>query len=141
MTRFSVPRKLQPLLSPARYKGAYGGRGSSKSHFFAGQAILRCLSQATRIVCIREVQNSIRDSVRQLLIDKINSHGVGQLFTVLDSEIRGPHGSMIAFRCRASSNPCSLRRGTKGLTGDVAAARVIFSQGRRYSGACHRPPG
>jgi len=69
--RVEVPRKLKPLLYPKRYKGAYGGRGGAKSHFFAEQIILRCYDRPTRVVCIREVQKSIRDSVRQLLIDKI----------------------------------------------------------------------
>jgi hypothetical protein len=56
-------RVFKPLLAPARYKGAYGGRISGKSHFFAECAIERCVSGPSRIVCIREVQNSLKDSV------------------------------------------------------------------------------
>ena len=66
-----------PLLKDARYKGAFGGRGSGKSHFFAEQLILRAASRPTRAVCIREVQDTIKDSVRQLLVDKIASLGIG----------------------------------------------------------------
>ena len=53
---------FEPLLEPARYKGAWGGRGSGKSHFFAGMLIEDCLAEpgenggdGMRAVCIREV--------------------------------------------------------------------------------------
>ena len=97
MIQIQVPRKLKPLLAPRRYKGAYGGRGGAKSHFFAEQGLIRCVSRPTRMVCIREVQNSIRDSVRQLMTDKIAALGLTG-FDVLESEVRGPHGSMITFK-------------------------------------------
>lgn len=107
--RVEVPRKLRPLLqSRARYKGLYGGRGGAKSHFFAEQMIIRCATQPTRAVCIREIQLSIRDSVRQLLIDKISKFGLSG-FTVLDSEIRGPNGSMIIFRGMQSYNADNIK--------------------------------
>jgi phage terminase large subunit len=83
---------------PSRYKGAFGGRASGKSHEFAERLIARCCSAKTRAVCIREVQNSLKESVRQLLIDKIAKFGLGDQFTVLEAEIRGPHGSLIIFR-------------------------------------------
>ncbi|MEM6463341.1 MAG: phage terminase large subunit [Pseudomonadota bacterium] len=60
------PDVFRPLVAPARYKGAWGGRGSGKSHFFGGMLCLRALKQRTRAVCLREVQNSIKDSVKQL---------------------------------------------------------------------------
>lgn len=104
-----VPRALKPLLYPARYKGAYGGRGSGKSHFFAERLILRCFERRTRAVCIREVQLTIRDSVRQLLIDKISKLGLSDYFTVLDSEIRGSNGSLIIFRGMQSYNAESIK--------------------------------
>lgn len=107
--RVEVPRALKPLLVPARYKGAYGGRGSGKSHFFAEQIILRCYARPTRAVCIREVQLTIRDSVRQLLIDKIQKLGLGHCFEVLDNEIRGPRGSLIIFRGMQSYNAESIK--------------------------------
>lgn len=83
---------------PARYKGAYGGRASGKSHEFAERLIARCCERKTRAVCIREVQNSLKESVRQLLVDKIAKFGLGDQFEVLEAEIRGPHGSLIIFR-------------------------------------------
>lgn len=107
--RVELPRKLKPLLQPKRYKGAYGGRGGAKSHFFAEQVVIRCYTARTRVVCIREVQKSIKDSVRQLLIDKIAKLGVQSEFTVLDTEIRGPHGSLIIFVGMQSYNSDNIK--------------------------------
>jgi len=107
--RIEVPRKLKPLLSPKRYKGAYGGRGGSKSHFFAEQIILRCYMRPTRAVCIREVQNSIKDSVKQLLTDKIAKLGLERHFEVLESEIRGPQGSLIIFKGMQAYNADNIK--------------------------------
>ena len=107
--RVEVPRKLKPLLYPKRYKGAYGGRGGAKSHFFAEQALLRCYAAPTRIVCIREVQDSIKDSVRQLLVDKIQKLGLGQHFDALETEIRGPNGSLIIFKGMQSYNAETIK--------------------------------
>lgn len=107
--RVEVPRKLKPLLANKRYKGAKGGRGGAKSHFFAEQVILRAYMRPTRIVCIREVQNSIKDSVKQLLIDKINKFGLMPAFDVLDSEIRGPNDSIIVFKGMQSYNASNIK--------------------------------
>lgn len=107
--RIDVPRALSPLLKPARYKGAYGGRGGAKSHFFAEQIIIRCYARPLRVVCIREVQKSIKDSVRQLLVDKIAKLGLGSYFEVLDTEIRGRNGSLIIFRGMQSYNSDTIK--------------------------------
>ena len=104
-----VPRKLAPLLKPARYKGAHGGRGGAKSHFFAEQLILRCFQRKTRWVCIREVQLTMRESVRQLLSDKIEKLGLGGFFDVLDNEIRGRNGSLVIFRGMQSYNAENIK--------------------------------
>lgn len=107
--RAEVPRRLAPLLQRARYKGLHGGRGGSKSHFFAEQLIIRCFSEPTRAACIREVQNTIRESVRQLLIDKIQKLGLGDFFDPLENEIRGQNGSLIIFRGMQSYNAESIK--------------------------------
>lgn len=93
-----APRKLEPLLHPARYKAAYGGRGGGKSHFFAEEIVLRCIERETHVACIREIQGSLDKSVRKLILDKIKKFGVEHMFNAVDSEIRGPHGSIIIFR-------------------------------------------
>lgn len=96
--RILTPRVFEPLLYPSRYKGAYGGRGSGKSHHFAEKVIQAALTSPKRIVCIREVQKSIKESVKRLLEDKIKTLEVGSYFQVLDREIRGINGSLIIFQ-------------------------------------------
>lgn len=93
-----TPRVFVPLLAPARYKGAYGGRGSGKSHFFAELLIERCIATKTDAVCIREIQKSLKQSVKKLLESKIEALGVGDQFEVLETEIRGANGSLIIFQ-------------------------------------------
>ena len=93
-----IPEKLGPLLGRGRYKGAFGGRGGTKSHFFAEQVVLRCLEQPTKVVCIREIQDSIKDSVKALIEQKIVKLGLGAFFDVLGPEIRGRNGSLVVFR-------------------------------------------
>jgi phage terminase large subunit len=93
-----LPEAFAPLLAPARYKGAWGGRGSGKSHFFAQLLIARCLRSKTDAVCVREIQKSLKQSVKKLLETKIEALGVSSKFSVTETEIRGPHGSLIIFQ-------------------------------------------
>lgn len=93
-----TPRVFQPLLYPARYKGAYGGRGSGKSHFFAELLIERCVMRPTSAVCIREVQKSLDQSVKKLLEMKIESMGIGSMFDVKHDHIGTPHGGRLIFQ-------------------------------------------
>jgi phage terminase large subunit len=109
-----VPRKLAPLLQPARYKAARGGRGGAKSHFFAERVVLRCYTKRTRAVCIREVQNSLKESVKQLIVDKITKLGLGWAFEILEGEIRGisgtpAAGSLIVFKGMQSYNAENIK--------------------------------
>lgn len=104
-----VPEKLEPLLSDARYKGAHGGRGGAKSHFFAEQAVLRCFHRGARVVCIREVQETIKDSVRQLLVNKISKLGLSHHFTILEAEIRGPRDGLIIFKGMQNYNADNIK--------------------------------
>ena len=97
MTKARFPRKLDFLFKPARFKVARGGRGSGKSWGFARALLLRCAKQQTRVLCTREIQKSIQQSVHQLLTDQIEALGLSSVFEVLQTEIRGPHGSAIYF--------------------------------------------
>ena len=128
-------------MQPARYKGAYGGRGGAKSHFFAEQLILRCFAKETRAACIREVQNTLKESVRQLLIDKIGKLGLGDEFDILESEIRGKNGSLIIFKGMQSFNAESI----KSLEGfDVAwveEAQTLSARSLRLLRPTLRKPG
>lgn len=89
----------EPLLEPARYKGAHGGRGSGKSHFFGGLLIEDCLLYpGLRAVCLREVQKSLKHSVKLLVEDKVRQFGLQGQFEILDTEIRTPGGGLIIFQ-------------------------------------------
>lgn len=88
-----------PLLQPARYKGAHGGRGSGKSHFFGEHLVEECIANpGTRAVCIREVQKTLADSSKALIEAKIRDLGVGSLFNVTDKRIDTPGGGQIIFQ-------------------------------------------
>ena len=92
-------RKFAPLLRPARYKGAHGGRGSGKSHFFAEKLVAKANSQlGLRAVCLREVQKSLKNSVKLLVEDKIRKFGLSDRFEILEAEIRTPGGGVIIFQ-------------------------------------------
>lgn len=94
-----VAEVFRPLLEPARYKGAHGGRGSGKSHFFAGLAVALCIqSPGARIVCAREVQRSLRDSVKLLIEDKIRDYKVEHLFRVMYDHVKTPGKGLIIFQ-------------------------------------------
>lgn len=78
-----VPRWAVPLLAPRRYKGAKGGRSGGKSHFLVEQAVAKMAAQPDfKVVGIREVQRSIRYSVKELVESKIEALGVAHLFDV-----------------------------------------------------------
>jgi phage terminase large subunit len=73
-------RVFEPLLAPSRYKGAHGGRGSGKSHFFAEMLVDdHYRIPGLRSVCIREVQKSLKDSAKRLIEDKIKALGLGHI--------------------------------------------------------------
>ncbi len=103
------PEKLAFLFEPHRYKVARGGRGSGKSWNFARAILIRCASQQTRVLCTREVQKSIQQSVHQLLTDQIEAMGLGAMFETLETEIRGPHGSAIYFAGLSSVTATTLK--------------------------------
>lgn len=92
-------RVFLPLLNPSRYRAAYGGRGSGKSHFFAGLIVETCLLRpGLRAVCVREIQKSLKESAKKLIEDKIQEYGLGHKFDVLQTEIKTPGGGSILFQ-------------------------------------------
>lgn len=95
-----TPEWVLPLLKPSRYKGAYGGRGSGKSHAFAEMVIeAHVMDQKRRTVCVREVQKSLAQSVKRLLELKIEEMGVSDYFIVQEAVIKSKHGDgMILFQ-------------------------------------------
>lgn len=91
------PEKLAFLFDGAPYKIAHGGRGSAKSWSFARALLLLGTQKPMRILCAREVQKSIDDSVHMLLKDQIQALGLGDFYQVLRDEIRGKNGTSFVY--------------------------------------------
>lgn len=91
------PKKLRFLFQPYRYKVAHGGRGSAKSWSFARALLLQGTTRKVRILCAREVQKSIKQSVHKLLKDQIENLGLTSFYEVLETEIRGRNGTEFSF--------------------------------------------
>ena len=96
-TNVQLPLWAEFLTKPMRYKCAWGGRGSGKSWAFAMMLLLQGAKSPQRILCAREVQRSLKDSVHQLLTDQINLMGLESFYEVTESEIRGKNGTLILF--------------------------------------------
>jgi len=96
--QIETPRVFLPLLKPARYKGAHGGRGSGKSHFFGEMLIEQSILKKTDAVCVREVQKSLDQSVKKLLELKIQALNAGAYFDVQDKKIHSTKGGLIIFQ-------------------------------------------
>jgi phage terminase large subunit len=92
-----LPVKLAPLYQPKRYKVMHGGRGGGKSHGVAQVLLDMGARQHLRILCAREIQKSMRDSVHRLLRDYIAALGLGRFYEALDTEIRGINGTLFLF--------------------------------------------
>lgn len=104
---FKTARVFTPLLEPARYKGAHGGRGSGKSHFFGEMLIEDCLyepgasgGEGMRAVCIREVQKDLSQSSKALLESKLSILRLGPTdgFRVYKDVIATPGDGLILFK-------------------------------------------
>jgi hypothetical protein len=95
--RADIPGPFRPLFEPYEYKAVYGGRGSGKSHSFATALLIQGRLAPLRILCAREIQLSIKDSVKQLLDDKIEALGLTGFYDSLQNEIRGKNGTQFIF--------------------------------------------
>jgi phage terminase large subunit len=97
---------FEPLLAPSRYKAAHGGRGSGKSHFFAGKLIEDSMAEpgecgeGLRSVCIREVQKDLAQSSKALIEAKLRDLGLGERdgFKVFRDVIQAPRDGIIIFK-------------------------------------------
>lgn len=92
-----MPEVMAFLFQPARYKVAYGGRGGVKSWSFARALLLMGAQRPLRILCAREFQNSIRDSVHRLLQDQIPLMHLSDHYQVFNTEIKGITGTEFFF--------------------------------------------
>lgn len=109
MNEAYFPKKLKGLFKPNRYKIAYGGRGSGKSWAYARALLIKGAESPMRILCTREVQKSIKQSVHQLLSDQIETMGLGSFYQILDTEIRGANGTLFSFAGLASHTVESVK--------------------------------
>jgi phage terminase large subunit len=97
--KIPTARIFEPLLSPARYKAAFGGRGSGKSHFFGELLVETCQAErGTLAVCIREAQQTLAQSSKRLIESKITALGIGSGFKLYSDKIETPGDGLIIFR-------------------------------------------
>lgn len=93
----AIPDWGAVLWEPARHIALHGGRGGAKSRTIARALILQATESHHRVLCGREVQKSIKDSVKRLLDDEIVRCGLQGYYESTESEIRGPHDSLFIF--------------------------------------------
>lgn len=91
-----------------RYRAAFGGRGSAKSHSFAAALLIKARARPLRVLCCREIQDSIKHSVKRLLDDKIHQCGFDGFFSSTLTEIIGANGSHFVFG-GLRSNPDAIK--------------------------------
>ena len=103
-----LPEPFAGLFEPHRYKAFYGGRGSAKSHSIAAALVIIGAEKPTRILCAREIQKSIADSVKRLLEDKIKALGLSHLYSSTLTGITGKNGTEFLF-AGLRTNPESIK--------------------------------
>lgn len=96
--QIQIPEAFEPLFTPKRFKVYYGGRGGAKSHNMARALLVLGMKNPLRILCARELQNSIGDSVHKLLSDLISEYELGWFYEVQKAAIKGKNGTEIIFK-------------------------------------------
>lgn len=99
LAKIEFPAKLECLFNPekSRYRILWGGRGGSKSWNIARALLIKAYKKPLRILCAREFQTSIRDSVHKLLSDQIEAMGMLPFFQITQHSIRAYNGSEFSF--------------------------------------------
>src|SRR6185437_1536285 len=103
------PEKLQPLFEPAPYKILRGGRGGGKSWGVARALLIEGLRRPLRILCTRETQKSIRDSVHKLLVDQIARLGLAAHYGIQQVQITGANGTEFVFAGLSDQTAASIK--------------------------------
>ena len=104
---------FEELFRPHRYKVFYGGRGSGKSWSVARALLLLGYEKPMRILCAREIQRSISDSVHKLLCEQIDAIGLSGAYTITRDAIRCTSGTEFIFK-GLRSNPQEIKS-TEGI--------------------------
>jgi phage terminase large subunit len=107
MPRLQIPKKLQPLLKPKKFKIIYGGRGSGKSMTVADLLLMKCQTEGAKASGMREMMNSIDDSVHALFTEEIERLELDG-FSVCRSHIDIDTGGAITYKGLAR-NPESVK--------------------------------
>ena len=92
-----LPEYGKLLWEPFRHLALHGGRGGGKSRTVATALVIQATQRHERVLCGREIQKSIKDSVKRLLDDEIHRLGLSAAFTSTETEIRGPNDSLFLF--------------------------------------------
>jgi phage terminase large subunit len=117
LIRIDTAEVFEPLLAPSRYKGARGGRGSGKSHFFGEKLIEDCAAEPGEsgegmlAVCIREVQSDLAQSSKRLVEAKLSKFGLNEAqgFKVYRDVIQTPKDGLIIFKGMNDFNADSIK--------------------------------
>ena len=126
ITQVDLPHYGGLFWQPFRHLALHGGRGGGKSRTAATALILQATERHERVLCGREVQNSIKDSVKRLLDDEIRRLGLSTVFESTETEIRGPNDSLFLFSgIRGNANGIKSIEGITTFLGEEAQA---FSQ-------------
>ena len=108
VAKAEFPVKLQGLFKKARYKVCLGGRGGAKSWGIARALLILGAKSPMRILCAREFQASIKDSVHKLLCDQIEALGLLPFYEITQTSIRGFNGTEFAF-IGLKNNPTNIK--------------------------------
>ena len=98
MNLIKFPSAFEDLFRPARYKVYYGGRGGGKSWMVARALLIKGLEGKVRVLCAREFQTSIADSVHKLLSEQIDALGLAPYYEVQKTRIIGLNGTEFIFK-------------------------------------------
>lgn len=140
--QIKTARAFKPLLSSARYKGAHGGRGSGKSHFFGELLVEECLAEkGTLAVCIREVQKTLAQSSKRLVESKIQEMGVGPEFRVFTDKIQTPGDGIIIFQGMQDHTAESIKSLEGFRIADIEEAQTLSSRSLSLLRPTIRAPG
>lgn len=125
--KIPTAKVFEPLLQPARYRGAFGGRGSGKSHFFGELLVETCQAErGTLAVCIRESQRTLAQSSKRLIESKITALGVGSGFRLYSDKIETPGDGVIIFRGMQAEAVNWIKEKSRGLRERLKGWKTII---------------
>ena len=103
------PESLKPLFEPHRIKALHGGRCSGKSWAIARALLIQGAQRPLRILCTREVQKSIKNSVHKLLCDQVQALDLGKFYSITQTEIKGVNGTEFLFNGLSDQTADSIK--------------------------------